>query len=272
MLGLISIGFVEITWIDIVDVIIVSFVLYKLYQIVRRTIALQVILGLLLILALYFVTEATNLRSLNWIIDSLSDIWLIAFIILFQPELRRLLLTLIKTPLLDFFTSSTVESTVDEVVVAVTEMARSRTGALVVLGKGRDIAAVNESGIPLNARVSRELLLSIFNEKSPLHDGAIVIQEGVVERARCILPLSTTTSYREKDLGTRHRAALGLSEQDDVIVIVVSEETGKISVAEDGIFYLDLELNELERLLHQKLATANNSKSKQPFLDFSARK
>ena len=236
MVELFKIWFISVTVIDVIDVLIVAFTLYFLYQTVKNTVAVQIFYAIVVILGVYFLTEAFHLRLLNLILRTLGSIWLLAFVVLFSQEIRRVLLLIVRSPIFSAFTRSQMNETLDEIARAAIEMSEKHTGALIVFARSTNIKMTIETGIPLQAQLSKELLVSIFNPKSPLHDGAIVIQNGVIEAARCILPLSLTTRFQGKHLGTRHRAAMGISEQADVLVLVVSEETGKISLAEEGVF------------------------------------
>jgi len=206
------------------------------------------------ILGVYFLTEAFHLRLLNLILRTLGGIWLLAFVVLFSQEIRRVLLLIVRSPIFSAFTRSQMNETLDEVARAAIEMSEKRTGALIVFARSTNIKMTIETGIPLQAQLSKELLVSIFNPKSPLHDGAIVIQNGVIEAARCILPLTLTTRFQGKHLGTRHRAAMGISEQADVLVLVVSEETGKISLAEEGAFVPGVTAVNLYDMLAERLS------------------
>jgi diadenylate cyclase len=231
---LFRIGFLTVGLNDLVDVALVSFVIYRLYLAMRGTIAIQIFVGLLIILAFSFLAQALNLKATSWILKTLTDIWVIAFIILFQPELRRLLVLLSRTPVVRLFLKMKVDESVDEIVAAVTELSRKKMGALIVFVRATGIRTVAESGTKLEALVSRSLLVSLFNPRSPLHDGAVIIKDRLIEAARCTLPLSAVTSWEGQLLGTRHRAGLGISEQADVVVVIVSEETGMVSIAENG--------------------------------------
>jgi diadenylate cyclase len=231
---LFKIGFLSVGLADVVDVALVSFIFYRLYLAMRGTIAAQIFVGLVLILAFSFLAQAVNLKAMGWILRALTDIWVIAFIILFQPELRRLLVIVGRNPVVRLFLKTNVDESIDDVVGAVTELSKKKQGALIVFVRATGIRIFVETGTKMEALVSRSLLLSIFNPKSPLHDGAVVIKDRLIEAARCTLPLSTLTSWEGQLLGTRHRAGLGISEQADVVVVIVSEETGTVSIAENG--------------------------------------
>jgi diadenylate cyclase len=250
---LFRIGFFSVGIADLVDITLVSFIFYRLYVWLRGSIAAQILLGLLLIAGVSFLAQAANLRAMSWILRTLTDIWVIAFIILFQPELRRLLALIARTPAARLFLKSNVEDPVREIVSAVGELARKKHGALIVMTRGTGIKSTVETGTQLDALLGRSLLLSIFNPRSPLHDGAAVVKDRIVEAARCTLPLSMTTSWDGNLLGTRHRAALGISEQSDVVVVVVSEESGTISLAENGTLTTGLTTTTLGRELKERM-------------------
>ncbi|MFY7997109.1 MAG: diadenylate cyclase CdaA [Candidatus Kapaibacteriota bacterium] len=254
MVELFKIWFISVTIIDVIDIFIVALTLYFLYQTVKNTVAVQIFYAIVVILGVYFLTEALHLRLLNLILRTLGGIWLLAFVVLFSQEIRRVLLLIVRSPIFSAFTRSQMNETLDEIARAAIEMSEKHTGALIVFARSTNIKMTIETGIPLQAQLSKELLVSIFNPKSPLHDGAIVIQNGVIEAARCILPLTLTTRFQGKHLGTRHRAAMGISEQADVLVLVVSEETGKISLAEEGAFVPGITPTNLYDMLAERLS------------------
>lgn len=257
MFEIFKIGFLNVTIIDVIDIGIISILVFWLYRALKGTIAVQILFGLMILIGLQFITEAINLKSVNWILRTIADIWLLAFIVLFQPELRRLLLMITKSPIFRIFVKSKIHQTIDEVVEAVVDFSEKHVGSLIVFTRAQNIEITIESGIPLNAIVSKELLSSIFNTKSPLHDGAVIIEKQTIVAARCVLPLSSVTKHSGRNLGTRHRAGLGLSEQLDVIVLIVSEETGSISIADGGALTLDIERDELQKVLSKKLSEHN---------------
>jgi diadenylate cyclase len=240
MMELFHIGFIEVGIADVVDILLVSFLFYRLYLAMRGTVALQVFAGLLLVLAFSLIAQATDLKAMSWILRAVTDIWVLAFIIIFQPELRRLLVLVSRAPVMRLFLKVNVDESIDEIIGAVTELSKKKIGALIVFVRASGVRMAVETGTKLDAHLSRSLLISIFNPRSPLHDGAVVVKEKVIEAARCTLPLSNITSWEGQLLGTRHRAGLGISEQADVIVVLVSEETGMISLAENGTLYRGL--------------------------------
>ncbi len=250
---LFKIGFLSVYWTDILDILVVTFVFYRLYIVMRGTIAIQIFFGLLVIVAGSFIAASLELKAVSWILQTLTDIWVIAFIILFQPELRRLLVILGRGRLMTNFIKKSMDETIDAIVDAGEEMASRKIGALIVVARTTGIRMIIETGISLRAEVSKQLLLSIFNPKAPLHDGAVVIKDRMVEAARCTLPLSTQLQVDGFIMGMRHRSALGISEQTDVIAIVVSEETGYISIAMDGLLTRDVTPEQLRELLLREL-------------------
>ncbi len=250
---LFEIGFMKVTWIDLVDILLVAFLFYRLYLVMRGTIAIQIFIGLLVITATSFLAQAINLQALSSILRTLTDIWVIAFIILFQPELRRLLVMLGRGRFTNRLFRKQMASTIDEIVGACVEMAHRQVGALIVIVRSTGIRMIVETGIQLKAEVSKQLLLSIFHPRAPLHDGAVVIADRRIEAARCTLPLTAQTQVDGFIMGMRHRSALGMSEQADVIAIVVSEETGLISVAIDGRLLRGLTGEDLRTILNKEM-------------------
>jgi len=259
MIELFKIGFLRITLIDVVDILIVSVIIRQLYIWMKGTIAAQIFLGLLFLVLLSFISELINLKLLNWLLKFISDVWVLAFIILFQPELRRLLMLVGNNPLFRLVFKPNVTAVIDEIVEAVGEMSQKQIGALIVLPRQTGIRSIVETGVPIQAKVTKELLLTIFFPRSPLHDGAVVISGDRVEAAACTLPLSPQLRIGNFLLGTRHRAALGLSEISDAIVIVVSEETGTISVAEAGKLTRGLSPEGLRKKLLAELQAVDKS-------------
>lgn len=235
---------------DILDVGIVTVLFYKLYMFIRSTRAVTMFLGLLVIIAAGFLSGFLGLHALSWIIGSLKTIWLIGFLIVFQPELRRALSKLGQHPIVrPFVTRGEAQEAVDLLVNAVFELAEARTGALVVVLGQAGLKGVIETGTPLYARPSEELLISIFQTRSPLHDGAVIVQGDQIVAAGCILPL-TQDPRLSRALGTRHRAAIGITEEADCDVVVVSEETGTVSHAKGGQLTRNLTRESLRALLH----------------------
>ncbi|HEX9971727.1 MAG TPA: diadenylate cyclase CdaA [bacterium] len=239
--------------IDILDIAIISFIIYKMYLFIRGSRAAQMFIGLILILIVSVFVQLLGLSGLSWIIQNLRTIWLIAFVILFQPELRRLLIYLGQTPLLRKLLKVSINKRMTEdVVKAAMELSKRGFGGLIVMVGNAGIKSIIETGQSLQAKVSVPLIVSIFNPRSPLHDGAVVIQNDIIEAAQCILPLSQNPNL-ERQYGTRHLAALGLSEESDAVIVVVSEETGKVSLAFEGKLHTDLDYNKLRNMLLELL-------------------
>jgi diadenylate cyclase len=234
MIEIFRIGFLTIYLTDIVDITLVSLIFYKLYATLKGTIAAQIFIGLVIILVLSFVSQAANLKALSWIFKLISDIWVVAFLILFQPEIRKLLVDVARNPLFRIFVRSYSPEAASIITDAAFEMAQKQHGALIIVIKSSGIRSFAETGEIMSAKLSKDLLTSIFFPRSSLHDGAVMVKGNIIEAARCTLPLSATTMVNGESLGMRHRAGLGISEQADVLSVIVSEETGSISVAENG--------------------------------------
>jgi diadenylate cyclase len=230
---LIKIGFLPITIIDILDISLVSFLFYQLYEFLKGSIAARMFIGLLVILLISVVGELFNMSALSWIMSNLKTVWVIAFVIIFQPELRRLLIYLGQSRIVRAFVKVGEPQFIEDVITATQEMSNKNFGAIIVMLRDMGVKSVLETGIKLQAQLSKPLITAVFNPRSPLHDGALVIRGELALAAKCLLPLSQSPDL-DPSLGTRHRAAVGISEQTDAIVVVVSEETGMISVVEDG--------------------------------------
>ena len=221
---------------DLLDIVIVAFVLYRVFLTLQGAVAAQMLAGLGLLMAARFVARKADLLSLSFILENFWAVWVLALIVLFQPELRRTLTQAGRSRLFQRLVgegSARRHEVIEEVVRAVESLAAKRSGALVVLERQSGLRHYAELGVTIDAAVSAELLGSLFLPASPLHDGATLIQDGRISSAGCFLPLSRNLQLA-RTLGTRHRAALGLSEETDAVVVVVSEETGAVSVAVDG--------------------------------------
>lgn len=230
--------------IDILDIVIVAFLFYRLLLLIKGTRATQMFIGLFLLIIVSFVAQWLNLNALNWIVSSLKTVWVIAFVILFQPELRKALTLLGQNRILGAFIKVEESSTVSEIVKACHQLVQKGLGAIVVIEQDVGLRNYIETGTPIDARITSELLVTVFTPPSPLHDGAVIIEKNRVVAAGCILPLSQNPRL-QKTLGTRHRAGLGLSEETDAIVIIVSEETQAISLAIGGKLKRKLDINTL---------------------------
>ena len=250
---------------DIVDIAIMIFVLYKLLTLVRSTKAANLLKGLLFFLAMLVLSNAFHLNGINYLMSRMVNVGILALIILFQPEIRRVLEQMGSKRIIALFThtevSSAVEQTISQTVLACEDMSRTRTGALIVFEREMLLDDLVQSGTVLDASVSSELLKNIFFVKAPMHDGAVIIRNGRILGAGCMLPLSNNVNL-SRDLGMRHRAGIGMSEHSDAVVVIVSEETGSISVAVGGM----LKRQTLENLLRNELLPQEGSDEDKPSL------
>jgi diadenylate cyclase len=201
------------------------------------------------------------MQAIGWLLGKLTDIWVIAFIILFQPEIRRLLLIIGRTNIARLFLKIDINQDITELVDACVEFQKRGWGALIVITRSTGIENIIETGILIQSKINTELLVSIFNPKSPMHDGAVIINNNKIEAAKCLLPLSETVSVSNRNLGTRHRAGLGISEVSDAITIIVSEERSVVSIAEDGRLNVTKDAADLKEKLTYALSTENVAKS-----------
>ena len=254
---------------DILDIAIMVFLLYKVLTLVQSTKAASLLKGLFIFLALLVLSNAFKLHSINYLMSRMVDLGVLALIILFQPEIRRILEQMGSKRFIAFFTHTEVgnalEQTISQTVLACTEMSQSRTGALIVFEREILLDDMVRSGTVLDASVSSELLKNIFFVKAPMHDGAVIVRNGRVLGAGCMLPLSKNVNL-SRDLGMRHRAGIGMSENSDAVVVIVSEETGSISVAIGGMLKRHLKPETLENLLRNELLPQDDSSSdKQKF-------
>ena len=272
MFELFKIGFLTVSFLDLVDILIVGFIVYKLYALLRGTIAAQIFVGLIIILIFSFAAQAVQLKALNWLLKLVTDILVIAFVILFQPEIRRLLVILARNPVMKIFGKHDMNESAEIIVDAAFELSQRQYGALIVIIRETGIRTYIESGEILGAKLSKSLLTSIFFPKSTLHDGAVIIKGNVVEAARCTLPLSATTQVEGENLGMRHRAGLGISEQADVISVIVSEETGGISIAENGKLSSGLSKDSLRKKLKEAFIAPSPKGWKTLFEQFKGHK
>ncbi len=250
---LFKIGFISVTIVDVADILLVTFIFYQLYRAMRRTIAAQILVGLVVIVILSVIAQTVNLKALGWILRTLTDIWVVAFIIIFQPEIRRLLSTIARNRLVRMFLRLNVTESIEEISATALELSKKKQGALIIIARGTGMKSFIETGIALGAQISRSLLLSIFNPRSPLHDGAVIVNDRIIEAARCILPLSPTTRIGDLVLGTRHRAGLGITEQTDAVAVIISEETGAISIADNGELQHKISVKDLRKELRERL-------------------
>ena len=225
--------FPRLTWTAALDIIIVAIIIYQVLVFIRGTRAVQMAVGLLLVVGFFYFSRWIRLGTVSWLLTNILPYFVFAIIVIFQSEIRRALAHFGNAPLLTGFSSINRNELYDEIVLAVTSLASNQTGALIVVERDIGLKTYIESGIAIDAALSYDLLVTVFNPAVPLHDGAVIIQNGRIAAAACFLPL-TVKPRLSKELGTRHRAAIGVTEETDAVAIIVSEETGAISFAHDG--------------------------------------
>lgn len=257
-----KIAFLTIKITDIIDILVMTFLIYKVIMLVKETRAAQLLKGLLTILIFSRISIALNLYTVNWLISNIFTAGLVLIIVVFQPELRRAFEKLGRSN--RWFTSFTkiktqqFEKKTDEIVNAVASLSRQKIGALIVIENKVGLADIVETGTRLDAEISSELLINIFFPNSPLHDGALIIKDEKITAAGCFLPLSTNNTI-SKELGTRHRAGLGMSEKSDAFIIVVSEETGVITTVYNSELSRHIDSETLRNTLNKLFFEADNS-------------
>lgn len=250
---MIPIGFLEFGIKDLIETLIIATSIFYLYRWIRGTFAIQAAVGLVFIIIVNAIVSAIGFTTINFILRSILDVGVLAVFIIFQPEIRKLLYNLGQNTNLDrFFARSNSESAIEEVVEAVKGMARTKTGALIVFARSSSLQDLVDVGVKLDARVNNKLLETIFNKNTPLHDGAVIIRNNRIVAASCYLPISQNPNISSV-FGTRHRAAVGISETNNVFVVVVSEETGRISVARNGSLTSGLTIQKLRAEMQQVL-------------------
>lgn len=245
--------FTNLRWQDVLDIGIIAFVIYHLINMIKGTRAMQMIIGLVIVLMAYVSSQVLGLFTLNWILDNFLASIILVVIVIFQSDIRRALTQVGTAPLFGGADRIERSQVLEEITKAVVALASMRVGGLIVLEREVGLNDYIEVGTPLDARVSRELLESVFLPRSPIHDGAVVIQKGKIAAARCFLPLSVDSNL-SKNIGTRHRAAVGLTEETDAVAIVVSEEQGKISLVVGGKIIPDVEGTQLRSSLEKVFA------------------
>ena len=242
-----------VSWWDVVDIALVSILIYELLLLIRGTRAVQMALSAGFLIGLFFVSRWFDLESVNWVIRNLATYVGFAIIVLFQADIRRALAHFGRAPVFRYFERvASADETIEDLVVAATTLAARRIGAIIAIERQIGLRNYIEGGIPLDATVTYDLLASIFQPGSPLHDGAVIVQGDRVAAAACFLPLSVNPRV-SRELGTRHRAALGLTEENDAVAIVVSEETGAISIALAGALERNLSADRLRERLRALL-------------------
>jgi diadenylate cyclase len=249
--------------INVLDIIVVWYILYKLIQLVRGTKAIQLFKGVAMFIAIRFLAELIGLHTLSWLMDQVITYGVIAAIVIFQPEIRRGLEHLGRTT---FFTPSKNESNKDEEMIkafdkAIQYMSKRKIGALITIERNTGLEEYIETGIPLDADITGELLINIFIPNTPLHDGAVIIRDGKISVSCAYLPLSDSVLL-PKEFGTRHRAALGVSEVSDALTIIVSEETGNVSITLNNRLYSDLSQEDYLKMLNEAFVLEEKPKEK----------
>lgn len=260
---LFQIGFLDFGFIDIIDILMVSLLLYNLYKLLRGSVAIRIFLGLLFIYLIYLVVRAAEMKLLTAILGQFIGVGMLAAVILFQQEIRKFLLMVGRTTafengkLAKYFNWGSTEGTevveLNKVMKACEELAAAYTGALIVFSKSTDLQHFLDTGDEIDATISKRLLLTIFNKYSPLHDGAVIVTNGRIKSARCILPV-TENENLPAQMGLRHRAAIGMTEVTDAAVLIVSEETGKISLSYGGETFQGLGITAIRAKLSSYLA------------------
>lgn len=238
----------SMTWIDVLDILIVAFIIYRTMLLIKGTRAEQMLLGLAMIVIIYFLSQWAGLLTLRWILNNFLSSLILIIIVIFQHDIRRALAQIGRPSILGTSHKAGKIHELEELIKATFTLARERIGALMVLERNVGLKEYVEMGREVDAKLSSEMLLSIFHPSSPLHDGAVIIREERIVAAGSFLPLSTNP-YIDKTLGTRHRAGVGITEETDAVVIIVSEERGEVSLAIDGMIRQNLDLPTLRKAL-----------------------
>ncbi len=244
--------FSNIRILDIVDILIVAFIIYRIILLIKGTRAVQMLLGLAVILVVYMASRVGDLHTLNWFLSNFLSSIILVIVVIFQNDIRRALMHVGRNPFLGSANALEESAVIDELVKSCVSLGNRKIGALIAIERETGINDILESGTTIDARVTTELIRAIFMPSSPIHDGALVLQQGRLTKAGCFLPLSQGAELN-RDLGTRHRAAIGLTELSDAIAIIVSEETGKISVAVNGGITRNLDSVSLKKVLGRLL-------------------
>lgn len=258
MLLLFKIFFITVSWIDVIDILLVSIIIYKLYKLLKGSVAVKVFIGILLTYAFYLIVKASGMELLRSILGQFMGVGVLAAFILFQQEIRKFLQMIGKSTsknnslIKDWFSktkpNSKAELNLSPIIDSIKIFSQTNTGALIVFSKTSELRFYAESGDILDAELSKRLLIAIFQKNSPLHDGAVILSNGRIKAARCILPVSENDSI-PAHMGLRHRAAIGLTEVTDAVVLVVSEETGGVSIAYNGEVYYNLNKSDIRSKL-----------------------
>lgn len=261
MISLFKIGFLEISWVDFIDIALVSILLYQVYKLIRGSIAVNIFLGILALYLVYLIVRAAQMELLSTILGQFMGVGVLAMIILFQPEIRKFLLVIgrgtefkenIFKSIANWRHEYHDDFDVGDVLEAVKSLKATKTGALIVFSRDTELKFYAQTGDALDAEVNKRLILSIFNKHSPLHDGAAIIHKGRIKAARCVLPVSEN-DHIPASYGLRHRAAIGMSENTDTLVMAISEETGRLLLARNGKYLRALKLKQIEQKILEYL-------------------
>ncbi|MFM9837438.1 MAG: diadenylate cyclase CdaA [Cyclobacteriaceae bacterium] len=265
MLLAFKIGFLEVSWVDFIDISFVAILLYQIYKLIRGSIAVNIFLGILALYLVYLIVRAAQMELLATILGQFMGVGVLAMIVLFQPEIRKFLLLIGRgaeinrgnflKSIANWRTGYHDDFDVHQFMEAVKTLKATRTGALVVFSRSIELKFYAETGDPLDAEVNKRLLLSIFNKNSPLHDGAVIIYQGRIKAARCVLPVSDN-DHLPPHFGLRHRSAIGMSETTDTLVMAISEETGRLILTRNGKFIRGLKLKVVEQKILEYLHNA----------------
>jgi diadenylate cyclase len=256
-------------WWDLLDILVVSVLIYEVLKLIRGTRAVQMALGAALFVGLFYGSRWANLETVSWLVRTTAGYVVFAFIVLFQSDIRRALAHLGRAPFFRYLAEAeSAAESVEEIAVAASMLAAKRIGAIIAFERQIGLRNYVEGGIPLDAELTYDLLVSIFQPSSPLHDGAVIIQDDRVAAAACFLPL-TVNPKLSKELGSRHRAAIGLTEENDSVAIVVSEETGIISVVVDGQIERGLDTDTLRTRLRSLLLQRKSQRVRPPGVEMS---
>lgn len=271
MIAFIKIGFLKFTFVDFIDIFLVSLLLYQLYKLLKGSVAVKIFIGLLSIVLLYLIVKAAKMELLSSILGQFTGVGVLAAIILFQQEIRKFLLLVGKTTI---FNNDNIfvwpwnkkaqmrYFNITPIIEAVKTMGGTNTGALIVFSKNSELKFYAESGDLMDSVLSKRLLISIFNKYSPLHDGAVIIYKNRIKAARCVLPVSENDSL-PASMGLRHRAALGMSENTDTLILIVSEETGQFSIARNGKIFSNLSPTDIRYRLNKYLFEEEEEEEKE---------
>lgn len=257
-----KIGFLDVSWVDLVDISLVAILLYQIYKLIRGSIAVKIFLGILSLYLIYLIVRAAQMELLTTILGQFMGVGVLAMIILFQPEIRKFLLLIGRSTDLNrdnIFKNITNwrnehhdDFDIHELIEALKTLKATRTGALIVFSRDIELKFYAETGDELDAKVNKKILLSIFNKQSPLHDGAIIIYKGRIKAARCVLPVSENDDL-PSHFGMRHRSAMGMSEVTDTLVLAISEETGRLILARNGKYLRSMKLKQVEQRILEYL-------------------